>query len=176
MRMHLLCAATLGLSVVAAQASAQDADSITIETDIPAYCSNLPGSIAALNLGELIQATGFLVSDFVGDSEREVATDYYCNAPAIVTLKAEPLLHDNVTTVSDDSSFTNRVDYTASLEWGGLTGSALSTLVDGADIAAAQATIGTLTIRVGDPVTANNRRPVAGAYEGAVTLTIALNP
>lgn len=171
-----LLAAALGLSVFAAQAHAQDSDTITIESTVTAYCADMPGAVAALNLGDLIESTGFLVDAFVGDSEREVAAGYYCNAPATVTLKASPLMHETVTTVADHTSFTNRVDYTASLEWGGVAGSVASTLADGDEIEAAQATIGALIIRVAAPTTTDNRRPVAGAYEGAVTLTVALNP
>lgn len=176
MRIHLLCATTLGLAAFAVQASAQDADDITISSSVAPYCADLSASISPLNLGDLIESTGFLVTDFIGDNEREVAAGYYCNAPATVTLEATPLMHGAITTVADHSSFTNRVDYTASLEWGAVTGSVLSTLVDGDDIEATEATIGSLIIRVTDPTTAGGRRPVAGAYEGAVTLTVALNP
>lgn len=176
MRIHLLSALVAGLAAHAAPALAQDSETITIQSSVTPFCANFTSSSTPLNLGDLSGPNGFLVSAFVGDTSREVAAGYYCNAPSKVTLKALPLLHTTVVTVSDATSFTNRVDYEASLTWDDVTGSVVSTVVDGVEILAAEANIGAVVIDVGAPSVTGNRRPVAGAYAGSVQLTIALQP
>ena len=176
-RNHLLSALVLGLAAHAAPALAQDRETINVNSEVNAFCANFAAAPAALDLGELSGANGFVVSTFAGETVREVATDYYCNAPSKVTLKAVPLTHTTITTVADASSFSNRVDYDASLTWGpDVSGSVSSTLADGDDILAAVATVGDLTVTISNPNVDGNRRPIAGAYAGAVELTVALNP
>lgn len=177
MRIKLLCAVALGVVAGASAAAAQTTNgpqTITIESSVAPFCANFGTPPAPLNLGELAGPNGFLVSAFAGDTDREIAAGYYCNAPSTVTLKADPLVHTTVTTVADSSSFTNRVDFLASLVWNAYSGSVSSTVVDGVEIDAIEANIGAVVLTVSDPVTAGNLRPIAGAYEGAVHVTIAL--
>src|SRR3546814_3723033 len=70
-----------------------------------------------LDLGNLTGTTVQLVTEFAQNDTLTLETGFYCNAPSTVKIVAEPLRHDTVTTVADFTSFTNRVDYTASLKW-----------------------------------------------------------
>lgn len=175
MKITLLRALAFGASVAAAPAMAQDTDSFTVNSVVFPYCSQLSISSAPLSLGTLTGGTGQLVASFNGtETSRELAASFYCNAPAKVTVKAEPLLNQAVSTVSDSASFTNRVDYTASLMWNTVGGSVSSTATDAQEFNATQANTGTINIAVTNPVVSNNRRPVAGTYAGQVRLTISL--
>ena len=178
MKKPLLCAVALGALAVYGSAAAQDSTAVvTTTTTISPYCSSLASlpTPAPLALGELAGPTGFLVADFAGETSRQVATGFYCNAPSLVTVRAEPLVHMTVATVADSSSFTNSVDYTATLTWDNFTDSVSSSVVDGVDIDVTEANVGDLIVTVEDPATSGNRRPISGDYEGAVHLTIALN-
>lgn len=162
-----------GVAFAASGALAQDTDTITVQTTVAAYCSSLdPLEANALALGELVGVTGFLNEDFAGTSTATVA-GYYCNAPATVTLDAEPLIRTPSVTVSDTASFTDRVDYVASLAWGSIAETNSSTAAANTFSTTAP-TSGDMTITVADPVANGNRRPIAGAYEGSVVITIAV--
>ena len=176
MRTTLLCALALGAAAFALPASAQDTETMTVQSEVPPYCSELTVSSAPMNLGSLTGTTGQIVADFNGapESSREISTSFYCNAPSTITLDADPLLNDEITVIPDSTSFTNRVDYTAVLKWRDLQGSASSTLPDGQEINAPQANTGSIVLTLTDPVTSNNLRPVAGDYSGEVHLTISL--
>ncbi len=175
MRTTLLCVLMLGAAAFAVPASAQDTETMTVQSEVPPYCSELTVSSAPMNLGSLTGTTGQLVDDFSsGEDSREISASFYCNAPSKITLVADPLLNDEITAIQDSSSFTNRVDYTAVLKWRDLQGSASSTLVDGQEIDAPQANTGSIILTLTDPVTSNNLRPVAGDYSGEVHLTITL--
>ncbi|WP_077146972.1 hypothetical protein [Sphingopyxis sp. KK2] len=175
MKTIMLRAFMLSASVYAAPALAQDSDQMVVTTTIPPYCSELAISSTPMNLGSLTGATGQIVNAFNGtETERQLAASFYCNAPSKVTIKAEPLRHDTVTIVGDASSFTNRVDYTAQLEWSTLTSSANSTLTDATELNATQANIGALKLTLSNPTVSNNLRPIAGDYAGQVRLTISL--
>ena len=85
---------------------------------------------------------------------------------------ATPLTTTNSTT--DVASFTSRVDYTATLVWDDINGNVSSTATSGAVIAVPEANIGPMKLTLSNPAVVSNRRPVAGDYNGQVTLTIAL--
>jgi hypothetical protein len=172
---HLLCAIALGLAGTATAASAQDQDSFTVQTTVPKYCASVGADPAPLALGDLSGPTGFVVSSFAGVTSHSIP-GYYCNAASTVTLKADPLLEPTPTSLLDTSSFTNRIDYTASLVWDNVTGSDDSVSAAAATIAASEANIGAMTVTVSNPnVRGDTVRPVAGAYDGAVTLSVAFN-
>jgi hypothetical protein len=171
----------IGLFVVGALASAspamaQDSATFTSQTTVPAFCSQLSVGATPMDLGVLTGTTGQLVNSFASSAqtERQLAASFYCNAPSTITIKAEPLMNDTVTTVADSSSFTNRVDYTATIKWSALQNAVSSTEANAQVISAAQPNIGELTIKLSNPVVANNLRPVSGNYSGQVRLTIAL--
>lgn len=175
MRTTLLRASLLvGASIWASPAFAQDSETMTVQTTVAPFCSEINASSTPMNLGSLTGSTGQLVSSFNGgaENERELMVTFYCNAPSTVTIKATPLTTLNSTT--DTSSFTSRVDYTATLVWDDVTGNVSSTVVNGTTIAAAEANIGSLRLTLSNPAVANNLRPVAGDYTGQVTLSIAL--
>lgn len=161
----------------AAPAMAQDSESFTVQTTVPAFCSQLSsGTTPAMNLGSLTGATGQLVAAFNGtETQRELAANFYCNAPSTVTIEAVPLKHETVSFVADGTSFTNRVDYTATIKWRDLEGTVSSTASAPQEIPASQANIGSLLLSLSAPVVDGNRRPVAGDYAGQVRLTIALS-
>lgn len=171
-----LRAIVAGASLYAMPALAQDSDTLAVQSQVAPFCSELSISSAPMDLGSLTGATGQIVNDFSGaiENERELATSFYCNAPAQVTITAEPLLHDTVSVVGDSASFTNRVDYTATLEWDDVQGTTDSTVADGDQIDAPEANIGPMTLTLSNPTVDNNRRPVAGGYSGQVRLTVAL--
>lgn len=164
----------LGASLYAGPALAQDSDTMVVQSQVAPFCSELSVSSAPMNLGTLTGAAGQLVPSFASgaETERELATSFYCNAPSTVTIKATPLTTPNSTT--DTSSFTSRVDYTATLVWDDVNGNVSSTVASGAVIAVPQANIGPIKLTLSNPAVVNNRRPVAGSYSGQVTLTIAL--
>jgi hypothetical protein len=164
----------LGASLWAGSAMAQDSDSFTVESNVAPFCSELSVSSAPMNLGSLTGPTGQIVPNFDNaiENQRELATSFYCNAPSTVTIRATPLTTTNTTT--DTSSFTSRVDYTATLDWDDFEGQVSSTVAAGAILPVTTATIGSMTLKLSDPTVPNNLRPVAGDYSGQVTLTIAL--
>lgn len=174
MKTTLLRALVLGASMYAVPAMAQDSDAFVVQSQVAPFCSELSISSDAMELGSLTGATGQIVSDFSGTDERELAASFYCNAPSKVTITAAPLLHDTVTFVADSGSFTNRVDYKATLVWDDVTGNVVSTAASGQEIIAAEANIGPMKLTLSDPTVANNLRPVAGGYNGQVRLTISL--
>lgn len=171
---HLICAIALGLAGTATAASAQDSDTFLVQTNVSAFCTNLSAAPGPLDLEELAGADGFVVTTFAGATSFSIP-GYYCNAPATITLKAEPLVQTDGTPITDPAAFTNLVNYTANLTWDDVSGSSDSTVVDGTPITTAEANAGNLMVWVSDPNTVNNRRPIAGVYAGAVTLTITLN-
>lgn len=173
MRPHLLCALALGLAATATAATAQDSETITVQTAVQPYCADLGADPAPLALGELTGADGFLASAFAGETSYSVPS-YYCNAPSTITLAAAPLMRTPSVPVTDDA-FTDRVDYEASLVWDDVTGSVNSADNEPAEIAAAEANTGALTVSVSGPSAADDRRPIAGDYAGAVTLTVTLD-
>jgi hypothetical protein len=164
----------LGASMWTGSAMAQDTDTMTVQSQVTPFCSELSVSSAPMDLGTLTGPTGQIVSNFNGavESQRELAASFYCNAPATVTIKATPLTTTNLAT--DTSSFTNRVDYTATLDWDDVNGNVSSTVTNGAVIAVPEANIGPMKLTLSNPAVVNNLRPVAGAYSGQVTLTVAL--
>ena len=164
----------LGASMWAGCATAQDTDTLTVQSQVAPFCSELTVSSTPMDLGTLTGPTGQIVPNFSGaaESQRQLAASFYCNAPATVTIKATPLTTPNSTT--DTSSFTSRVDYTATLDWQDVHGDVSSTVANGAVIAVPQANIGPMKLTLSDPAVANNLRPVAGTYSGQVTLTVAL--
>lgn len=147
---------------------------MTVQSQVAPFCSELTVSATPMNLGTLTGASGQLLPSFSGgaETERELATSFYCNAPATVTIKATPLTTPNSTT--DTSSFTSRVDYTATLVWDDINGNVSSTVTNGAVIAVPEANIGPMKLTLSNPAVVSNRRPVAGDYTGQVTLTVAL--
>ncbi len=185
-RKTLITALVAGAAVYALPASAQNVNSavpsasMTIQTNIPGYCSALAaqGPNDVVDLGSLTGATGQLVDDFGQNAVKTLASDYYCNAPSKVKIEVEPLRNADTSPVSDSSSFTNRVDYTALVNWGNEALEVASTEPTGfKEFAVGQATIGAMKLTLSDPHAggANNLRPTAGTYNGKVTLTISLN-
>lgn len=174
MKTHLLCVLALGLAATATAAAAQDSDSITVQTQVQPYCANLGADPAPLALGELTGDNGFIAAAFAGDTSYSVSS-YYCNAPATVTLAAAPLMRTPTIPVPDSASFTDRVDYVANLVWDDVTGSVNSAANTPSDIDTAEANTGALIVSVSDPSVAGSRRPIAGDYAGAVTLTVTLD-
>jgi hypothetical protein len=166
----------LGVLAGASPAMAQDSESFTIQTQVPAFCSQFTVGPAPMNLGALTGASGQIVPAFASGSEteRQLAANLYCNAPSTVSIKAEPLMHDTITVVADAASFTNRVDYTATLKWNSLEGASSSTSPNAQVLNATQPNIGALTLKLSSPAVTNNLRPVSGNYVGQVRLTIAL--
>ncbi len=172
----LLRAFVLGAGLVAVPALAQDSETFGVQTTVVPFCSEMTISSVPMNLGSLTGAEGQLVNDFGGatESERELAASFYCNAPSTVTLTAGPLQNSGVPIVSDSTSFTNRVDYVATLLWDDVQGNDSSVESAGQQIDVAQANIGPMKIKLSDPTVANNKRPVAGDYAGQIHLTVAL--
>jgi hypothetical protein len=172
----LIGAATLCALASASPATAQDSATFTATTTVPAYCSQFSGGQTPMDLGALTGPTGQTVSTFASSAqtERILASGYYCNAPSTITIKADPLIQTDNTPVTQTDNFTNRVDYTATLKWDPLQNSVSSTAANATVINAAQANIGNLTLKLSDPTTDGNKRPIAGAYAGQVHLTIAL--
>ena len=171
---HLLCAVALGLAGIATAASAQDSDTFNINSNVTPFCANTGADPAPLELGELSDTNGFVVTTFAGPTTFTIP-GYYCNAPATITLSAAPLLETTMPAPSD-AAFTNRVDYLASLAWSSVNGSVNSVNNTPVDIAASGPTIGDMVVSVSSPDTVGNTRPIAGAYEGAVTLTVVVQP
>lgn len=175
MRKALLRAFLLSASAYASPALAQDAETMVVQTLVPPFCSELSISSVPMQLGNLTGSTGQIVPSFGGSEvERELAVSFYCNAPSKVSIKAEPLRHETVTSVAELESFTNRVDYTAQLKWRDLVGTASSTLTNATEINATQANIGQLKLTLSNPTVSNNLRPIAGGYAGQIRLTISL--
>ena len=173
MRKHLLCAAALGLSAIATPAAAQDSESILIQTGVPKYCQgSLASMSSSLTLDDITGPAGFVVSTFSGTTSTSTTTAYYCNAPAKVTLDVDPLV--NPITVVDTASFVNRVDFRASLTWDNVTGSASSADANPTEIPSLEANTGIMTLAVSNPSVPSGDRPIAGAYTGAVTVTVAV--
>jgi len=166
----------LGALAGAAPAMAQDSATFTSKTTVPAFCSQLSVSATPMDLGTLTGTTGQIVPAFAStaQTQRQLAANFYCNAPSTITIQADPLMHTTVTTVADSTSFTNRVDYTATLKWSALQNAVSSTAASPQVISATQPNIGELTITLSNPAVVNNLRPVAGNYAGQVRLTIAL--
>ena len=175
-RKTLITALMAGAAVYALPAAAQDVGSaqMTVQTTIPTYCSELASPDETLDLGGLTNATGQLVTTFAQNSTKQLATGFYCNAPSKVKIEAVPLKHDTITTVGDADSFTNRVDYTASLTWNDQNLQVLSTDADGEEFEVAQANIGDMALEISQPKVDGNRRPIAGDYDGLVRLTISI--
>lgn len=175
-RTTLMGTFVLGVLATASPAMAQDSESFTVQSQVPPFCSQFSVGPAPMDLGALTGASGQIVSAFAtgSETERELSASFYCNAPSVITIKAEPLMHDTVTVVSDAASFTNRVDYTATLKWRDLQGSVSSTATAPQEIDATEANIGSLTLKLSNPAVTNNLRPIAGSYAGQVRLTIAL--
>ena len=170
---HLLCAMALGLAGTATAASAQDSDTFLVQTNVAAFCANMGAAPGPLALGELADLNGFVVTTFAGPTTYSVP-GYYCNAPATVTLAAGPLLQ-TTSPAPTDAGFTNRVDYTASLVWDDVNGSVDSVNNTPATIPSGGPNVGDLIVTVSAPDTDGDRRPIAGDYAGAVTLTIVAN-
>jgi hypothetical protein len=175
-RTTLLCAFVLGASAFSVPALAQDTETMIVQSEVPAYCSQLSVEATPMNLGNLTGPAGQVVTDFSGapESTRELSASFYCNAPSTVTIQADPLLNETVSVIGETDAFTNRVDYTAALQWRDLLGSVSSTVPAGEQINAPEANIGSLTLVLSNPVVSNNLRPVAGDYSGEVHLTISL--
>ena len=172
-RLDLLCVVATGLCAVAGAASAQSSASASINTTVEPYCAALtPGSPTSMALDSLVGPTGQLSPTFSGTTSYSL-TGYYCNAPADITLTASPLRPSMAVTVSDVGSFTDRVDYTAALAWDDVNLQVLSADGAPAQTTTTEANLGVLTVTVSDPVTENNKRPVAATYDATVTLTIA---
>lgn len=173
----LLLGATALAMVVAGSASAQtggSTGSFEISSFVTPKCTGLGNPSAAIALGSIIDANGFLVSAFTptGSGTRLVNGVYSasadCNSNALVSLTATPLTTNIV--VIDTTSFTNTVHYNANLLWGGLSLTDTSASVGATTVSTGSAKTGALTVAVSTPVA--DGRPVAGAYAGSVTLTI----
>ncbi len=172
-RTQLLCLATAALCATAGAASAQSAASASVNTTVAPFCASMsPGSPSSMALDSLVGPTGQLSPSFSGTTSYSL-TGYYCNAPANITLSAAPLRPSAPVTVSDTASFTDRVDYAVALAWDDVNLQVLSATGTPAQLTTSEANVGALTVTVSDPVTENNKRPVAATYEAAVTLTIA---
>ena len=172
-RTQMLCAVSAALCAVAGGAAAQSAPSVGINTTVAPYCASMqPGSPTDMDLGSLVGPTGQVVSDFTGTTSYSLA-GYYCNARANITLSAAPLRPTVAVTVTDASSFTDRVDYVAALSWDDVSLQVESAAGTPAQLLTSEANTGVLTVSVSDPETENNKRPVAATYSAAVTLTIA---
>ena len=87
---HLLCAVALGLAGIATAASAQDSDTFNINSNVTPFCANTGADPAPLELGELADNNGFVVTTFVGPTTFTIP-GYYCNAPATITLSGAAL-------------------------------------------------------------------------------------
>lgn len=160
---------------LAAPAAAQDSDAITVNSKVSPFCAGLGTAAEPLALGDLIGADGRVTSSFSGPSTHSVP-GYYCNGPATIELVAAPLIQaDGVSVPLSDAEFTHRVDYVATLTWDDVAGMVASAANAPAGIPTTEANIGDLVIAVSGPTTDGDRRPIAGAYEGAVTLTVTLN-
>lgn len=166
----------LGALASASPAMAQASATFTSQTTVPAFCSQLSVSATPMDLGTLTGTTGQIVPAFssTAQTQRQLAANFYCNAPSTITIQADPLINTTVATVSDSTSFTNRVDYVATLKWSALQNAVSSTSPGPQVINATQPNIGELTITLSNPSVVNNLRPVSGNYAGQVRLTIAL--
>jgi hypothetical protein len=167
---HLICAIALALAATGTAVSAQDSDSFIVQSKVPAFCANMGAAPGPLELGELSDANGYVITAFSGPTTYSVP-GYYCNAPATIKMTATPL-RQTQSPAPTDAGFTNRVDYTASLAWGAVNSSVNSVDDTPNEITSGGPTVGNLVVTVSGPDTDGNRRPIAGAYAGAVTLTI----
>lgn len=175
MRKPLISALALSLSALALPAAAQDTQNVTLQTGVPAYCQTTPwGGSPAISLGELADGNGFLVSSFSGTTSISSTANYYCNAPAKLTLSASPLA--NPIAVMGAQPFVNRVDYTATLTWSTITGATTSQAASATEISTSQAHTGIMQLAVSDPVIPSGNRPIAGIYTGQVILTVTAQP
>ncbi|MDO9337890.1 MAG: hypothetical protein Q7T61_15955 [Caulobacter sp.] len=175
MKTHLLCAAlALGLAATASAAAAQDSETITINSTVSKYCKSL-GTPSPIALGELVDGVGFVVTSFAPGTNSSSVANYYCNAPATISLAATPLTQAAGSAILDPSSFTNRIDYLASLSWDNVSGSVNTLTGTPSSITSAEANTGNLTVTVTAPDTAGNKRPISGNYAGAVTVTVTLD-
>ena len=181
MKTTLLRAIVLGAGLIAVPAMAatttSDTETMVINTTVLPFCSEMNISETPMNLGSLTGPTGQIVNDFGGavEDERELAASFYCNAPSKVTITAEPLRNEAVPVIADSSSFTNRVDYLATLVWDDVQGNDSSTETGGQEIDVTEANIGPMTLKLSDPSVVNNLRPVAGDYTGQVRLTVSIS-
>lgn len=172
----LLCGLVAGLASLAATASAQDSDSLTVKSKVNPYCSTLSETVAApLNLGSLTNSDGRAVTTFEGTTSRDLGS-YYCNGPATITLTAGALIQTANTVIVEPASFTNRIDYLATLTWDDVVRTVATDAVAPAVSSVPEANIGSLIVSVSNPAAPGNRRPIAGAYAGSVTVTVALQP
>lgn len=179
MRNHLACAVALATAAMASQAAAQNLSSgdVTINSSVPRFCQGTIGATGqSIDLGSLVDSNGFLVTSFNGTPSKQLTTtNYYCNAPSKLTLTATPLRPNAAVNVTDPQSFSAQVNYVASLAWGaGVTASAASSAASPTLVNTNEAHTGLMTLSLATPTTPNGRRPVAAIYEGAVTITVAL--
>jgi hypothetical protein len=171
-KIHLLCAVALGLAGSATAASAQT--SININSSVPAYCSALTPPAGPLSLGVFAEADGRLPDAFPTAATYSV-DGYYCNMPSKVTILATPLMNTAPGTY-DPAVYSAKIDYSADLVWGGLSGAETSLDGTASELLVPTAHIGTFALTFSAPSTAGDIRPLAGAYSGTVSLTVAFNP
>ena len=114
----LIGAGVLTALAIASPAMAQDSATFTAQTTVPAYCSQFSSGQTPMDLGTLTGPSGQILTTFGSgaQTERQLSSNFYCNAPSTITIKADPLVEEAGTTVTDPD-FTNRVDYTATLTW-----------------------------------------------------------
>lgn len=176
MKYHLLGAIALGLAASANAAfAADDADTMNVQTTVGKYCTTLAStSPTPLALGALTDTDGRVVTSFLGgDTTRDLGA-FRCNSAATVILSAEPLTQTLDSVNTDTQSFTKRVDYTANVEWNAFQNTVNSVDDQPATLSTSAATTGNVIVSVSNPTTDGNRRPIAGAYAGQVTLTVTL--
>lgn len=168
----LSAVAAIGLLIPAGYASAQDSDSVNINTVVTAHCGELEIAPAPVNLGELADSDGFLNPAVLDGDEGHTFPAFWCNSPVEVSLTATPLENTDVASVVDPA-FTRSVNFVATLAWDDV-----SEDDDSADPAAttfttAEANTGDLVLQVTN-LDADDLKLVAGAYAGSITVTFTL--
>lgn len=172
-KIHLLCAVALGLAGIATAASAQT--SITINSSVPGYCSALTAPTGPLSLGTFAEADGRLPDNFPTSASYTV-NGYYCNMPSKVTILASKLATVAAPGSYDPGIYSASIDYSADVNWGGLSGADSTLNAAASELLVPTAHIGAFALTFSAPSTPSDIRPLAGSYTGTVTLTVASNP
>ncbi len=161
--------AMLLAAAFAVSAAAQSSDVIGVQSEVSFMCADAPAGGDPLVLGVLAGADGNVVESFAGDSVWTLP-NYWCNAPSRLSFTLEPLTNQDG---SADANFTTRIDYSVALSWNGVTDNVHSDAAGPTVIDVNEAGIGDLVLTVSDPRTVAGRRLVAGAYGGAISITVA---
>jgi hypothetical protein len=152
---------------------------MNVSGQVTAKCANLGSATVDLDVGELADANGSVVSDFAQNKHAEFTVTCTGAAPQ-VTVAATPLTGP----ASPPSGYTNLVQYKATATVADANGGSVApyVLTDGSNplnsnvavLAAAIATgTGNVKVDLSNPTAVPGSRLIAGNYTGTVTVTVA---